>query len=221
MLLRESATQLGKSPLQLETKFATVAQNYLHQMACGYPKHDAYTEFRSDHKLRELIQLLRNDLLGEKVVIWCHYLNDIQAIQQEIRKHFLNDALPTKAVILKGGQSTQQLQDALFQFRTTTNLACNYAICQTRKASMGMDLSIADTQVFFSRSWSGLVNDQAKDRLIHPDKMHPTIDRKGILTLDIICEDTIDEDLHHALIEKSANANVYKWFLKRTGFSCE
>ena len=211
----------GQSPAQLETKFATVAQNYLHQLACGFPKKG----ISSPHKINEVIKLLQGELKGEKVVIWCRYLNDIAALKNKINNLWLKDKLPTQATILKGGMTTADVEYSLKKFRLTEKmesdcsiLPANYMICQVNKASMGMDLSAANTQIFFSRSWSHLVNEQAKDRLIHPAKSET---QQGILTLDIIAENTVDEDLYHALLEKKANSSIFKWFLKRTSFKLD
>jgi hypothetical protein len=36
-----------------------------------------------------------------------------------------------------------------------------------------------------------------------------------LLTVDIVTENTVDEDLSEALLEKKANINVYKYFMQR------
>jgi len=206
----DDRTALGspRSPAQLMTNWATVAQSYLHQMACGFPKRQP--EFQAKHKLNELRNILEGELANEKVVIWCQYLNDITQIEAMVYN------IGRHPKVIDGKTTTNHLEYRLKSFRRTeTNsklLPTDILICQIRKASMGMDLSAANTQVFFSRSWSALDNQQAIDRLIHPEK------KSSLLTIDLITENTIDHDLHLALIDKKAEQNVYKYFLQRTKF---
>lgn len=211
-MLKRDLTE-GQSFKQLETQFATVAQSYLHQMACGFPKN--VPTFRAEHKLNELLDIIENDLdPSDKVVIWCQYRADIRAVCEALNARY------AAAESITGDTSTEALASILERFRRPYDerRAVNYLVCQIRKASMGMDLSAADTQIFFSRSWSALDNQQAIDRLIHPEKKNKP-NFSGLLTIDIITENTIDEDMYNALIEKKANADYFKWFLKRTNFS--
>lgn len=200
---------------QLMTQWATVAQNYLHQLAIGYPKKTP--EFSAHHKLREVHSLLHGELRQEKVVIWCRYSRDIEVIYKTLS----NKGIRTPAT-LTGGDNTEGVKRKLGRFRSTAPTAPHFRqpvdtlICQIRKAAMGMDLSAANTQIFFSRSWSALENEQAQDRLIHPlKKEDPNF--VSLLTIDIITKDTIDEDLVTRLIEKKAESHVIRLFMERIG----
>lgn len=208
----------GQSPAQLATKFATVAQNYLHQMACGFPK-NVTEEGYSKHKLNELLDLIKYDLKGEKVVIWCQYLKDIEVIKASLKKLYYDGSRDFADVADVSGKTTpEQLGNILRQFRDTESKGrVDYLVCQIRKASMGMDFSAADTQIFFSRSWSALDNQQAMERLVHPEKADRE-DFTNILTIDLIAANTVDEDLYRALIEKKGKGNFFRLFLKRTGY---
>lgn len=193
---------------QLEAQFAVAAQNYLHQLACGYPKR--IPEFSADHKYKELRDLLTTDLKDEKVVVWCRYSREINELSARLEKE------GRTCVQLVGGLSNFELGKRMERFRKDGGQrgAADTCFCNIRKASMGMDLSAADTQIFFSRSWSSNENVQALDRLIAVGKKED-----GILTIDLITEDTIDEDLYWKLIDKKTNASMYKLFLKRTNLS--
>ncbi len=200
-----------RSFMQLATNFAAVAQNYLHQLACGFPK--STPNFSAKHKLKELLSLLYGELRSEKVVIWCRYLRDID----EIYKTLMNKGIRHPAKVI-GGMNTKQLEDTLARFKATTKASIpgpyDTLICQIKKGCMGQDYSAADTQIFFSRSWSALENEQAIDRLIHPlKKENPNF--QSLLTIDIVTRDTIDEDLIKALLEKKAESQVLKLFMER------
>ena len=78
------------------------------------------------------------------MVIWCRYLNDIQAIKEKINQLYNQDKLPTKAVNLQGGKTTSEVEFALKKFRTPHDKSnilepSNYIICQIQKGSMGRD----------------------------------------------------------------------------------
>lgn len=195
---------------QLQTMWATVAQNYLHQLSIGFPKAKEAKEYFGKHKLNEVINLLKTDLKDEKVVIWCQYLRDLEVLQQ-----YISEKTDKFAGTIKGGQTTEQLEKTLQKWNSKIWPYIDVILCQMRKASMGTDLSAADTQIFFSRSWSALDNQQATERLVHPEKIKNK-NFEGLLTIDIITENTVDEDLHKALIDKKAESNVYKFFLQRT-----
>ncbi len=198
------------SPAQLATRYATVAQNYLHQLACGYPKSTPNVGFH--HKRDEVISLLKDELKGEKVVIWCRYQRDINELYKSIKE--LRGRNPFK---ITGATTTEDLYYKLRDFNddpsSTGSHLLNVAICQIKKACMGIALYGADTQIFFSRSWSGLENQQATDRLIHPSKSNSK--KHSILTLDIITEDTIDQDVYDAIVRKKADGDIHKLFFKR------
>jgi len=203
-----SGSDLGEFK-KLETRFAIAAQNYMHQLACGYPKR--MPEYEAPHKYNEVKELLTTDLKDEKVVIWCRYDREIEHMHKK-----LEEEAGRSCIKLKGGQSTFETQQLLERFRRGTGQrgAADTCICQIKKAAMGIDLAVADTQIFFSRSWSSNENVQAIDRLIQVGAKED-----GILTIDIIAEDTIDEDLYWSLIDKKAASSAYKMFLARTNLS--
>ncbi len=194
------------SPAQLATQYATVAQNYLHQLACGYPKSTPDVAFH--HKRNEVISILKDELREEKVVIWCRYQRDIDELYKSIIK--IRNRNP---FTITGSITQAELYNKLKDFNgdNSTNYL-NVAICQIKKACMGIALHGADTQIFFSRSWSGLENQQATDRLIHPSKVNSNC---NILTLDIITEDTVDQDVYDAIVRKKADGDIHKLFFIR------
>lgn len=199
--LLQNAAQLEQRSLnQLETNYAFVAQNNLHQMSCGYPK--SAPDFAAPHKLNILMELLQGELIKEKVVIWCRYTRDIKVIKDAL------DNIGRSYVTLAGSTTDRAVRKSLASFRGDSLTA----ICQIRKASMGMDLSAADTQIFFSRDWSNLNNRQARDRLVHPSKKNKA-SFSSLLTIDLVTVDTVDEDLADALVSKETQAEVYKMFL--------
>ena len=215
-----------KSIGQLSTQWAAVAMNYLHQIACGYPKQ---VEWCSHHKLDQLTEDLTSELYGEKVVIWCKYSREIAVIKEHLDNLFESGQCLARPAVIDGATSTDELKKILDGFREDLpekplkwweRRDCNvnqYLVCQIKKASVGMDFSSADTAIFFSRSYSRLENDQAIERLVHPEKLRKK-NFTNLLTINYISKDTIDQDLDRVLIEKREHADAWKYFIQRTGF---
>lgn len=193
----------GPSISQLATQFAFVAQNILYQFACGYPKHESSKYYPGDHKLKECLSILENELKKEKVVIWCRHLTEITKLEESI----------PDSIAISGKVSLEDRKRKLELWRTSKTH--NVLICQIRSMGTGMDLSVSDTQIFFSKEWSVTANNQASERLIHPEKRNRP-DFASLLTINIIADQTVDIDLHEAILEKKIQSNAYKFFLKRT-----
>jgi SNF2 family DNA or RNA helicase len=70
----------------------------------------------------------------------------------------------------------------------------------------GMDLSCADTMIRYSmpEAWNDISQDM--DRIVHPRKTRP------LMYVDLICKDTVDEDVVEASRDKQLNA---RYFMER------
>lgn len=193
-----------KSILQLETEFATAARSYLHQLSVGFPKDKpiAWT-----HKLKELQQIINAELEPQKVVIWSQYRRPLDVLKRTF----------PKCGVIQGGMSNRDVASILERCRLPLEdpHAINLLACQARKASMGMDLSFADTQIRLANSDSSLDYEQSLDRLVHPTKINKK-DFAGILTIEIITENTIDQDMHERLVHKKGRQSLMQLFLART-----
>ncbi len=187
------------------TQWAIVAFNYLHQMAGGFP---AKKEYRCEHKLAEIKELLNEDLHNEKVVIWCKYTNEIE----ELEKY-----LSIKHIVAKidGSISQKDRPKIIDEFNKGIT---QVLICQIKTAAMGIDLSGSDTAIYYSNTFSSLERMQSEDRIIHPAKTSP------LLFIDLITKATIDEDLYALMLEKKTNQEdfygaVYAAMRKRHNYA--
>jgi len=189
---------------ETSTEWAMVADNYLHQMCGGYPKFDK--SISSTFKLDALMELLKGDLAEEKVVIWCKLRHEQAEIYQKIRRSF-----PATAAI-NGGTSISDRTRLIKSFQETQNH--NILICTYGTLDFGIDLSAADTTIYYSNTWSRLKREQSEDRIVHPSKKSP------LLYIDLVAEDSIDIDVlknhtEKALRTESANDRIYASFLER------
>lgn len=186
----------------LHAKFAIVVQNYLHQMASGYLKRSE--GFVSNHKLKELLTICQDEINPEdKVVIFCKHLKELQAICES-----LPGAIPINGEVPPENR-TQRIKS------WTSNNHNRFLVCQIATASMGINLSAADTAIYFSNSWALQDRLQSEDRILSPEN-------NTLLYIDLITKNTIDEDIVQALQDKRDGQNidfflkVYSNFRKRT-----
>ena len=75
-------------------------------------------------------------------------------------------------------------------------------LLQQAIAQMGMDLSRADTAIYFSEPAGYLAKAQTEDRIIHPEKSSP------LLYISLVVKDSVDADLHSALRVKGVSSSL-------------
>jgi SNF2 family DNA or RNA helicase len=171
------------------TEWSIVAQKMLHQMTGGIVKHEDI-DFHSDHKLDDLDDLLKEELPNEQVVIWSAYRAEIEMIRERLN-----------CKVIHGGVSNDERNRLLEGFH---GQKFPYLCCQLKTAGMGLDMSCADTAIYYSNSWEVEHRYQSEDRIIHPKKKVP------ILYIDLVTEDTIDDDIRVALDEKPKKTGLYQ-----------
>ena len=185
------------------TNWIIVARNWLHQLCGGYPK--KFEKITENHKIKEIIELLNTDLHNQQVIVWARYTKELKNIVLELRKVGYGANLIVGATpVEKRSQICEYFNDKKFQI----------LVCQIKCGKYGLDLSKADTAIYYSNSWECEERTQSEDRIIHPNKTFPS------LYIDLLVRNSIDEDIFYALQEKIKNANIfglniYKNFMKR------
>lgn len=189
---------------ETETEWIIVCMNYLHQMAGGEPHFDKSISAR--HKLDEVFDLLDGDLKDEKVVFWCNFRYEQRRLYEHLSRKYPETA------IINGGTPIVERTRIIQQFQETSNY--NLLLATYGTLDFGIDLSAADTMIYWSLPWSRLKREQSEDRIIHPKKTYP------VLYIDIVAKDTIDVDIlmnHQDKIRRtdSFNDRIYQSMLHR------
>jgi len=135
---------LAENPLARMTKLRQICSGFLND---GTEIHELQCE-----KLKTLEEFL--DGWEKKLVIMCEFKHSIRAISS------LLNSLKIKHVILDGEQKDKQIWK---KFQSDPKI--QVIICQYQSASMGIDLFIADTMIFFEPTLSSNTLEQAKDRI--------------------------------------------------------
>lgn len=169
------------------TSWSTVKALRLQQIAGG-------VFASSDHKLKELLSLLKGELRKEPVVVWFRYLAEIDAAEKLLRENYVTVAKIT------GEESVGQR----VQNRTLFDEAyVRVLLIQERTGRFGMDLSKASTEIFFSNEPGNEARQQATERIENLSKNVP------LLTIDLVTKDTVDEDYLEALMAKKSDSKSF------------
>lgn len=171
----------------LKTKAAIAKYNWLRQLSGGLIDNKIIW----DDKIDLLLNNIESIIFNEQFIILCDFIEEIRMI---------NNRLLKKGYISRkfyGGLSKEQKFDTLDKFN---NKKLDCIVCQNKSITYGTNLSNANTIFRYSRPLSGLVNKQAEERIIIPNKKNISF------VYDIITLNTVDFDIYVNLIEKKDKA---------------
>jgi hypothetical protein len=178
----------------LETKYTIVKVGWLARLAGGF---DPECSPISDAKANEIVNLLTGELKDTQVVIWFRYNRELARVF-----HFLKKASIRTTWI----QGNTPLETRLKRQRRFNGGAYQAFLMQTKCGKRGIDLSAADASIYYSNYYDGEDRVQSEDRIIHPKKDRP------LLYIDLVTENSIDEDVVDMLRDKKA---VGKFFMSK------
>lgn len=171
----------------VETKYSIVVSGWLRRLCGGFSP----SGFLDSWKYREVVNLLVSDLAGESVVIWFAWSDELARCADILRK-----ANQTYAVI-EGTTSLAKREECVRLFRSRAKLVL---LINVACGKFGLDLSVADTAVYFSNSDSYLMRAQSEDRIENLNKKTP------LLYIDLVTRNTADEDVLENLADKRGNS---------------
>lgn len=168
------------------TNNALAVLTWVQQLIAGsFDNHEHITKFK------EALNILQSELKSEQVVVWGTYTKEL-----ELCTKFLCKKISTKLVHGSTKNNNKKIDDfkrGKFQV----------LVAQPKCLQMGIDLSCADTAIFLSRHYSYETNIQTEARIEHPKK------KKPLLIIDVVANNTIDQDKLDLLQEKEINSKVF------------
>lgn len=179
---------------ELTTKFIVVMKGVLAQITGGRPKDDRLKDAKHDAKIDELLYLLETELKHEKVIVWFKYNNELKATLKRLRLA----KIKVSTITGKTPNSKRELRR-----RSLVKGKLRVLLLQIKCAKYGLDLSCCDTQIVFSPTYSYDDHRQSLDRIAHPTK------KKPLLTINLVCMDTVDIDVLEAINTKDITANTF------------
>ena len=162
----------------------------LHQITCGHLRNDdgTITEIKNN-RLKELINLL--DEVEGKVIIWANYVYDIENLVKVISDEFGADSI----VQYYGAIPAEQRQQNIEKFQDPNSKA-RFFIGNPQTGGYGITLTCANTVVYYSNGYD------LEKRLQSEDRAHRIGQTKSVTYVDLIAEDTVDENIVKALRKK-------------------
>ena len=176
--------KIGKEEQQ--TRWVPVQYQWYGAIAGGFTPEG---KFLSDAKVKEIINLLKTELKHEQVVVWFRYTHEIAYVSKALRK-----------AGFKVGIFTGASKDDSEKFKAKKiQVICAQGKC----GQYGLNWSVASTAIYYSNWYDGEIRTQSEDRILHPTKAEP------LLYIDLIAEDSIDEDVVEILRKKKLNAKEF------------
>jgi SNF2 family DNA or RNA helicase len=125
----------------------------------------------------------------------CAYIHEIRALEQAIKLEGMTVEIIDGSVPMA---KREMIRD-LFQ-----RGKIKIVIGEVDAVKAGLDFSSADTVVYFSNSLSGDARIQSEDRVVHLRKTGMTV-----LIVDIVVEESSDEDILDLLIDKKITQELF------------
>lgn len=179
----------------LETKWATTQALWLARLAGGFSPDQQNPRLLCDTKIREVVDLLKGELKGQRVVLWFRFNEELHAVRNALLDAKLG---PLMAVTGETDPAHRGQIEAAFGKGTFPIL-----LMQEKIGQFGMNLSAASTAIYYSNWWDYEVRAQSEDRIEHMQKSEP------LLYIDLVMRGTPDEEAVEALQEKKLTARQF------------
>jgi SNF2 family DNA or RNA helicase len=156
-----------------------------------------------DGKVREILSLLKGELHGEKAVIFFRFNEELERVATRLRKA----GFQTGIILGDTPPAERELRRKRFFIPQDgpSGKGLRVLCCQIKCVRHGLDLSAADTAIYYSNSYDAEDRGQSEDRLIHPRKKWPC------LYVDLISRGTVDRHVVRLLTRKKVES---RWFLQ-------
>ena len=128
------------------------------------------------------------------LVVWFAFNQELFAVR---------DDLKASGITCHTITGTTKLADREHRRRRFQAGKVRVILLQEKIGQMGMDLSAADTAVYYSNVYDYEVRAQSEDRIVHPAKTDP------LLVIDLVTRGTVDEDVVDTLQDKSINSKTF------------
>jgi len=173
----------------------------LSQITSGYATDElgVEREIENSSKLAELSDLI--DEIDGKCIIWCHFIRNIKAVSNLLTKKGIEH--------VTFYSETKNRDEVIQRFQTDPN--CKYFVGQTGTGGFGLNLTAANTVIYFSNGYS------LEERLQSEDRCHRIGQEAKVVYIDIIAKNSIDESIIKAIRDKKTIADyvVDSWKEKK------
>lgn len=206
-IMRETRTEVGDHVI--DHKWALSKIQKLHQVASGFVyDNDRAALHIPSAKFEELTEVLATSLKdADKAVIFTAFKAEPAMVADAVRAM----TRPIEVFVLP--ENPRDRQPAIDRW-TAWNMCPAVFIANVASGGVGLNLQAAHTAIFFSNDYKLEGREQAEDR-VH--RMGSEVHHK-INIIDLVTENTVDEDILEALTKKKSVVDI---FLERLRKECE
>ncbi len=141
--------------------------------------------FKNNPKLKMLKELVESIPKNRKIIIWAHYRKDIELIHNNF---------PNQSLTYYGGIPDKQKDINKERFDTDKNI--RILISNPASGGIGLNLSIANYSIYYSKDYSYINYGQSKERFNREGQKHK------MTSYHLLVKDSIDEIILIAVQEK-------------------
>ena len=161
----------------------------LHQVCCGYVVSDeGVKKDLNNPKLDELMNIL--DETDGKIIIWANYIYNLENIIKKLQDKFGSMSV----VSIYGDVPVEARSSAVKNFQENKNV--RFFVGNPTTGGYGLNLTAANTVIYFSNSYDLKVRQQSDDRA------HRIGQKNNVTYIDLVVRNTIDEFILKALNKK-------------------
>ena len=194
--LRETYTKAEESfVLEVEgvdrqiTKWIIEQYTWLRQLCGGFIQGSAVW----NGKIQELVSLLQGELARQRVVVWFRFNAELQGCNSTLQK------LGISTLSITGDDPVLRRQERIMAFREGR---ARILLLQVGCSQYGVDLSCADTAIYYSSPLDRQTRAQSEDRIVSVQQKRP------VLFIDLLVEDSVDKDIY-ALLKGKALRSIH------------
>jgi len=161
----------------------------LHQVCCGYVVSDeGVKKDLNNPKLDELMNILEET--DGKIIIWANYIYNLENIIKKLQDKFGSMSV----VSIYGDVPVEARSSAVKNFQENKNV--RFFVGNPTTGGYGLNLTAANTVIYFSNSYDLEVRQQSEDRA------HRIGQKNNVTYIDLVVRNTIDEFILKALNKK-------------------
>ena len=139
------------------------------------------------------------ELGDSKCILWCKYTHEIETLQQVLE--------PRGGVaVLYGGIRPKDRDRELQRFQEDAR----FLVANKRVGAFGLNLQHCNYAIYYSNDFSWETRSQSEDRIHRAGQTH------NCHILDIICSQSIDEQIHRCLWRKENLVDLFRKQIDRT-----
>lgn len=181
-------TQLNDEQLSVTNTMTMLLR--LHQITCGYlPTDDGPVQPLENGRMSELLNVLEE--IDGKAIIWANYRYSIFDIEANLKKKFGDDSVVTYF----GDTKDKDRQEIVKRFQDKES-PVRFFVGNQQTGGYGLTLTEASTVVYFSNNYD------LEKRMQSEDRAHRIGQKNHVTYVDLICENTVDQNIVASLRNK-------------------